>query len=147
KLYINGSLADQAVTTVRPFRDLDPVSNPGIGIGNTGAYPTTPYNYPFNGLIDELSVYNRALTAGEVQGIYSAGADGKIKSPNYFAADYPSVLEGPAATTTPVTYTIRRVGSLAGQAVVNWTTADGTATAGSDYVAASGQIVFQDGES
>src|SRR5262249_38084356 len=30
---------------------------------------------------------------------------------------------------------------------VNWATADGTATAGLDYVAASGQVVFQDGES
>ena len=57
------------------------------------------------------------------------------------------MTEGPSGTTTTATFTIKRVGSLAGQAVVNWATADNTASAGSDYVAASGQVVFQDGES
>jgi len=33
-------------------------------------------NRPFNGLIDEVQVYNRALTAAEVQGIYNAGSTG-----------------------------------------------------------------------
>jgi hypothetical protein len=33
--------------------------------------------YPFWGIIDELSVYNRPLTAGEIQAIYSAGSAGK----------------------------------------------------------------------
>ena len=33
---------------------------------------------PFNGLIDELSVYNRALTAGEVLDIDKAGSSGKV---------------------------------------------------------------------
>jgi sugar lactone lactonase YvrE len=142
KLYLNGTLAAQTVTTIRPFRDLDPTSHPGLGIGNL---QNVPYE-PFNGLIDELSVYNRALTAGEVQGIYSAGNAGKIKTSTYLSVDFPSVTEGPAGTTTPVTFTIRRVGSVSGQAVVNWKTADGTATAGSDYQAATGQVVFQDGE-
>jgi hypothetical protein len=34
---------------------------------------------PFNGLIDELSVYNRALSASEIQAIYAAGSAGKCK--------------------------------------------------------------------
>ncbi|WP_165067747.1 Calx-beta domain-containing protein [Paludisphaera rhizosphaerae] len=147
KLYMNGSLAAQMTTTIRPFRDLDPASNPSIGIGNHGGYPSTPHNFPFDGLIDELSVYNRTLTPGEILGISSAGVDGKIRAANYFAADYPTVVEGPAATTSPVTFTIRRVGSLAGQAVVDWTTGNGTATAGTDFASASGQVVFADGES
>jgi hypothetical protein len=147
KLYENGAVVAQTATAVRPFRDLDPASNPGIGIGNANGSSPSSYNAPFNGLIDELSVYNRALTAGEVQGIYSAGSDGKIKTSTYIAADFPSVVEGPAGSTTPVSFTLQRVGNLSGQAVVNWTTADGTATAGSDYVAASGQVVFQAGES
>ncbi|MGA2786622.1 MAG: LamG-like jellyroll fold domain-containing protein [Verrucomicrobiota bacterium] len=33
--------------------------------------------YYFNGLIDEASIYNRALTAAEIQSIYSAGSSGK----------------------------------------------------------------------
>jgi len=147
KLYENGAVVAQTVTTLRPFRDLDPASNPSIGIGNHGGYPTSPHNFPFNGLIDELSVYNRAITASEIFAIYSAGSAGKIKAPNYFAADYPTVLDGPVGSTPVVTFTISRVGSLAGQAVVNWTTAGGTAIPGTDYVAASGQVVFQDGES
>ncbi len=34
----------------------------------------------FNGLIDEAEIFNRALTAAEVQGIYNAGSAGKCKS-------------------------------------------------------------------
>ena len=143
KLYVNGAVAAQIVTTVRPFRDLDPALNPGIGIGSA----TSTYNVPFNGLIDELSVYGRALSLSEVQAIYNGGGDGKLKAANYVAADFPTVAEGAAGSTTAVTFTIRRVGNLSGPVVVNWATADGTATAGSDYLAASGQVVFQDGES
>jgi hypothetical protein len=142
-LYENGAVVAQMVTADRPLGDLDPALHPGIGIGNSNS----SFNLPFNGLIDELSVYNRALTAAEVQGIYSAGSDGKIKTATYIAADFPSVAEGPATSPTPVAFTIQRVGNLSGSTVVNWTTADGTATAGSDYVADSGQVVFGDGES
>ena len=78
RLYVNGALAAERVTDVRPFRELDANSNPGIGIGNHGGYPITPHNFPLNGLIDELSVYNRALTSEEVQGIYNSGSEGKI---------------------------------------------------------------------
>jgi hypothetical protein len=109
RLYVNGALAAQTVTPVRPFRDLDPASNPSIGIGNHGGYPTTPHNFPFDGLIDELSVYNRAITPEEVQGIYGADIAGKIKSSSYFTPDYPTVTEGAAATTTTATFTVNRV--------------------------------------
>lgn len=144
RLYENGALVAQQVTTIRSFRDLDPASNPGIGIGNHGGYPTSPHNFPFYGLIDELSAYNRALTPGEVLGLYKAGSDGKILSP--IAVDFPSVVDESGGATTPVTFTIQRTGSLSGSLTVNWATADDTATAGSDYVAASGAVTFADGE-
>ena len=35
----------------------------------------------WNGLIDEVSIYNRALTAAEIQSIYSAGRSGKCPVP------------------------------------------------------------------
>src|SRR5262245_66467685 len=89
-----------------------------------------------NGLVDEVSVYNRALTPGEIFGIYKAGSDGKVVSP--VAVDFPSGIEGAGGTTAPVTFTIQRTGSLTGPLMVTWATADDTATAGSDYVAASG---------
>src|SRR5262249_43218238 len=34
---------------------------------------------PFNGLIDEVSILSRALSAAEVQGIFKAGSAGKCK--------------------------------------------------------------------
>jgi hypothetical protein len=142
-LYENGAVVAQTVTPFRPFGPLDPTQQPGVGIGNSNALSN--YDVPFNGLIDELAVYNRALTAGEVQGIYSAGSAGKIKTSTYIAADFPSVVEGPTGSRPTVTFTLQRVGSLTGQAVVNWTTADGTATADTDYLAASAQLVFPDG--
>jgi Concanavalin A-like lectin/glucanases superfamily/Calx-beta domain len=144
-IYENGGVVAQTTTTARPFGPLDLTQQPGVGIGNSNALSN--YDVPLNGLVDELSVYNRGLTAGEVMGIYAAGGAGKINAPTYVAADFPSLTEGSGGSPTPVTFTLRRVGNLGGQTVVNWTTADGTAVAGTDYVAASGQVVFQDGES
>jgi len=66
RLYQNGVLVSQAITAIRPFADLDPAHNPGVGIGNHGGYPSTPHNFPFHGLIDELRLYDVALTAEEV---------------------------------------------------------------------------------
>jgi len=43
-----------------------------VGIGAALIAPSH-----FNGLIDELSVYNRALLQGELQGIYFNGSTGK----------------------------------------------------------------------
>jgi hypothetical protein len=141
-LYENGAVVAQTVTPFRPFGTLDPTQNPGVGIGNSNYLPN--YDVPFNGLIDELSVYNRALTAGEVLGIYKAGSSGKVISP--IAVDSPSVVNGADGATTPITFTITRTGSLTGSLTVNWTTADDTATAGTNYVAASGTVTFAAGQ-
>jgi hypothetical protein len=66
-IYTNGVLADQTVTTVRPFGDLIPGDSPGVGIGNVNDGQN---NFPFIGDIDEISLYNRALTASEIQAIW-----------------------------------------------------------------------------
>ncbi len=63
KLYLNGVLVSQSITAERPFGPLDPASNPGVGIGSHGGYPSTPHKFLFNGLIDELKLYDHALTA------------------------------------------------------------------------------------
>lgn len=42
--------------------------------------------------------------------------------------------------------TVERIGDPTGRIQVNFTTSDGTATAGSDYVAASGTVVLESGE-
>jgi len=141
-LYENGAVVAQTTTTVRPFGALDPTQEPGVGIGNSNALDN--YDVPFNGLIDELTVYNRALTPGEVLGIDKAGSSGKVISP--ITVDDPSVVDGSGGATTPVTFTITRTGSLSGSLTVNWTTADDTAKAGTDYTAASGTVTFADGQ-
>ena len=76
KLYKNGVCVAETTTAVRPFANLDPLSNPGVGIGNHGGLFQTPHHFPFHGLIDELKVYDQALTAAEVLAIYQAGHGG-----------------------------------------------------------------------
>jgi streptogramin lyase len=137
-LYENGVVVAQATTTIRPFGPHDPTQEPGVGIGNSNALDN--YDIPFNGLIDELAVYNRALTSSEVLGIYKAGSSGKVISP--IAVTGSSVVDG----SGPVTLTITRTGSLSGSLTVNWATADDTATASTDYLAASGTATFADGQ-
>lgn len=74
RIYINGALAAQTNTALRPLGELDPASEPAIGIGNHGG---TAYDCPFNGLIDEIALYARALTPPEIKAIYDAGSAGK----------------------------------------------------------------------
>jgi hypothetical protein len=136
-IYENGAVVAQTVTPLRPFGALDPTQQPGVGIGNSNALSN--YDVPFNGLIDELTVYNRALTAGEVLGIYKAGSSGKVISP--ITVSNPLVVNG----SGPVTFTITRT-NTSGSLTVNWTTADDTAAAGTDYTAASGTVTFADGQ-
>jgi PKD repeat protein len=47
-----------------------------IGENNLGGWPFQPSSYYFNGGIDEISIFNRALSASEVQSIYDAGSAG-----------------------------------------------------------------------
>ncbi len=65
---------------------------------------------------------------------------------NVVLANPANVIEGPPNGTSSLSFAIDRLGATTGSVVVNWSTADGTASAGTDYVAASGQAVFQDGE-
>ena len=150
RCYINGSLSGSTTTTVRPLVELDPAQNPGIGIGNSGAFPNTSYNFPFPGSIDEMSLYNRALTAAEVQNLYDAGSGGKCDALPSLAVNNPTpVAEGSASTPGAVTFNVTLSFPITQPVTVNYSTADGAtngATAGSDYIAASGTLTFAPGE-
>jgi hypothetical protein len=74
KLYVNGSLAAATNTPVRPLGPLDPASNPGLGIGNVQGAGRSPFRFPFNGLLDNVRIYNRALSQSEIQSIYAPTA-------------------------------------------------------------------------
>ncbi|MGC3959828.1 MAG: LamG domain-containing protein [Verrucomicrobiota bacterium] len=77
KIYINGTLSAQTNSPLVPIGALDPAYEPAIGIGNHGG---TFHQFPFNGLIDELGIYNRALNSNEIASIVVAGSAGKCTS-------------------------------------------------------------------
>ena len=90
-IYTNGVLADQTVTDVRPFGNLIPGDSPGVGIGNVNDGFN---NFPFTGDIDEISLYNRALSSNEIVSIYNAGSAGKCPAVAPTCASAPSGLVG-----------------------------------------------------
>ena len=51
-----------------------------------------------------------------------------------------------AESSSNATITVSRTNGIAGAVAVNYATSNGTATAGSDYTAASGTLVFNDGQ-
>ncbi len=99
KLYINGKLAASAAGTLGP-----PNSAP-IRLGIIDFYEPLP----FVGLIDEVSLYNRALTAEEIDSIYEAGGAGKCASIS------PSITAQPVSQSVDVgsnaTFSVSAIGS------------------------------------
>lgn len=67
-LYTNGVLAAQTTTDIRPAGRLLADQSPGVSIGNVNDGGN---NFPFTGDIDEIGLYNRALSADEVNAIYN----------------------------------------------------------------------------
>jgi hypothetical protein len=77
RIYLNGTLQTEAAYNLGIFP-----GNGAIGIGATvGGGTPGQFISPFKGKIDEISVYNRALTSDEVQALYSAGGAGKCFAP------------------------------------------------------------------
>jgi hypothetical protein len=58
------------------MRDLDQRADPGLAIGGHAGGDN---HFPFDGLVDELSLYSRALGMEEIQVIFNAGKTGKRK--------------------------------------------------------------------
>jgi uncharacterized repeat protein (TIGR01451 family) len=85
KIYVNGVevpstlTGSGAVTSI--FNSTAPVRI-GAYLDGSGRFNS------WNGLIDEVSLYNRALTASEIQAIYNAGSAGKCKSQQTFVDDF-----------------------------------------------------------
>ncbi len=72
RLYVNGSLEGQAAVSVT----VDYGSRP-VFIGTSGE---TVFDGKLNGVVDEASIYNRALDASEVGDLFDAGSAGKCAS-------------------------------------------------------------------
>jgi len=70
-IYVDGVLEN---TRLEPLRNTD--SADPFTIGEIDAVGP---EQPFNGIIDEVDIYNRALSTSEIHSIYAAGSAGKCK--------------------------------------------------------------------
>jgi uncharacterized delta-60 repeat protein len=95
RFFINGQAAGQVVGSLYDYA-LDTATIGGNTIGGTTTKPS------FSGSIDELSLYNRALSAQEILSIYQAGADGK----NQFFVASSSPAAGENVTAPPTDFTV-----------------------------------------
>ena len=74
KLYLNGQLIDSA-------KQITPIKNNPNADFLIGAYSNdaTNYNY-FEGLIDEVAVYDTALTLSQIEANYAGGVGGAVRA-------------------------------------------------------------------
>jgi hypothetical protein len=75
KFYVDG--VEEVAPPYVPVFDF--TTNAGIGARGDISFPTGLQFNVFLGAIDELAVYNRVLTAAEIQAIFEAGSAGKCK--------------------------------------------------------------------
>jgi hypothetical protein len=72
RIYVNGMLEGGIASIHSILNSLNDVA-----LGTVPGFP--PAIVTFNGLVDEVSLYNRALTLSETRAIYNAGSAGKCK--------------------------------------------------------------------
>src|SRR5580658_1593598 len=89
----------------------------------------------------EASSSSAASQAGSANTSTSVSSDSSSGLIALSSSDYT------VAPSSTAVVTIYRVGSAQGSATVNYTTVDGSAVAGTDYVATSGSVTWQDGDS
>jgi len=70
-IYVNGNLEDS-----KPLPTFTDTNSTDLLIG-----ANTAEGSHLNGLIDEVQIFNRALSGSEIQAIYNAGSAGQIKAP------------------------------------------------------------------
>ena len=73
-MYYNGSLVATQVVGPANFNKGDPINIGSENLAANGTYDS------FAGLIDELSIYSRALSGSEVAAIFGAGTAGKCQT-------------------------------------------------------------------
>ena len=93
-LYVDGTL-----DASQPATGLIAQNSAPLRIGANASDGEDGTGYYFNGLIDEASIYNRALTAAEIQSIYSARMSGKCPVP-------PTIIVPPTNQTVVVGKTV-----------------------------------------
>ena len=77
-LYVNGVKVRTGITSTETA--VYPSKNLGNSYASADGYQFDTYG-PYNGLLDEVSIYNRALSQDEILAIYNAGSSGKCPPP------------------------------------------------------------------
>ena len=72
QVYVNGQLESQVPVSFPQDYGATP-----LYFGSSGQ---SYWDHKFKGTLDEVSIYNRALTATEIGAIYAAGVMGKCKA-------------------------------------------------------------------
>jgi hypothetical protein len=93
-LYVNGNVAFSA-----NLGNFTPQTSYDLSLGRRQTHDPPGV---FNGMMDEVSVYGRALSASEIQAIYVAGAAGKCADPAPTAANISAVTLENVPTSIPV---------------------------------------------
>jgi len=103
QLYVNGKLESE-ISVDFP-----------VGYGNFPLYFATTgqsyWDHKFGGALDEVALYNRALSADEIAAIYAAGRHGKCKTPTLVAMEL-----SPGMSQPPPRFPALTIAGLAGQA-------------------------------
>jgi len=79
KLYVNGVEQPATVTYNDNFNANVRIQSVKVYHGTDGRGIGDPAAYLYDGLLDEVEVFNRALSASEIQAIFAAGSAGKCK--------------------------------------------------------------------
>jgi hypothetical protein len=106
-LYIDGGLmaTNVAVTNAQNFNGWW-----RIGENNLANWPSLPSSYFFNGQIDEVSIFNRALASNEIASIYQAGNSGMC----YTNTPVPVFVQNPVGLTNYVAVAFSLSGAAMG---------------------------------
>ena len=104
-IYVNGS-----VVASNYFGSVTPQTTYPLNLGRRLGQPIG-LGDTYGGLMDEVSIYNRALSPGEIAGIYIAGSAGKCFTPTP-----PIITTQPASQTNSVgsaaVFTVQATGTL-----------------------------------
>lgn len=134
--YINGNVVSTATSTETIPDAKVPLT---IGMAEGTMF--------FGGLLDDVRIYQRALSASEIVGIYTSGSAGIC-----WPSNPPSLVRFSGSATTiqesvsNVTIGLSRVGNTASTVTVGCISSNGTALANVNYTPSSGTIVFNPDE-
>ena len=140
--------------------DLIVTAPSGVELSTDGStYASTLDFVPVGGAVSATTVYARVAAAtqvGSVSGnvtVASSGAttqnvavSGTVQDP-YSHLGFSAASASSANDSGSVTVTVTRTGNLTQVASVEYATADGTASAGTDYTATAGTLTFLPGQS